>query len=138
MEGTLLSVDNMNTEQLALKMNLVVKGTAKMGSPIGVGDLDWVFETSEGVVALRFGWIAHVSYFDDLLATIENYPYAFLGLPDGVYEVSSSAFLGSFQNNPQSSDMLRAHRHFVYFDSHFFWQIIAHKVTIEHRSLVLD
>jgi hypothetical protein len=112
------------------RMDLILEGSVSVPSGHLNGDLNWRFSNESGALDLYFSWVAFVCYFDDVLSSAKNYPYAFEGLPTGVYEVIGSGFLENFRKNSLSGDLLAKHRHFVYFDSHFYWHIIARDIQI--------
>jgi hypothetical protein len=100
-------------------------GNASQGATQIAGVVNFVFEDSFGHDSFVFEWISSVMYCDELLSTKSNFPYfrAAEGAP-GLYECLGSSYLKRIANdNFSSGQTFFSHRHFVYWDATFNWNI---------------
>ncbi len=108
-------------------LKLLYSGVAKQLEPEFVGDLRFLFNGSEGAsdVRLRFNWVSSVLYCDEMLWSVETYPYfKDVGGTSGLFEVEGSSYLKRIE--PFFPD----HRHFIYFDMDFNWHITASNIEL--------
>lgn len=102
-------------------------GKATQGASAIPGLISLQFDDDQGQDAYEFEWISSVLYCDELLSTTKNFPYfSSVGGAHGLYECIGSSYLNRIRNDDFSSGRTFAkHRHFVFWDSNFNWNITS-------------
>jgi hypothetical protein len=104
---------------------LVRLGKATQGASHFAGGINFIFEDSLGRDDFVFDWISSVMYYDELLSTKMNFPYcSAANWASGLYECLGSSYLKRIASDDFSSGQtFSGHRHFIYWDSDFNWNI---------------
>lgn len=111
------------------RLEAVALGEAQLRQPRVPGDLRFQFEKLD---CLLVG-ISSVLYFTDIYASRGTYPYSF-GIPErgGLFECLDSSYLRrATDGTGLSGGIYENNKHFIYFDRHFHWHIIAEGVEID-------
>lgn len=108
-------------------------GVAKQLTPEFVGDIKLKFPACDlhDECAIRFDWVSSVLYCDEMLWSLDSYPY-FKDIDrksrvSGLLCVEGSSYLARIE------PFFPNHHHYIYFDREFNWHITARgieKITI--------
>jgi hypothetical protein len=108
-------------------------GYARFQRSTSPGGLIFEFAEERNLFVATFVEISSVTYFHELLCDSVNYPYAKnVGFVSGLYECHGSSYLRRLQQDMYvSGQTFERHKHFVYWDDAFCWQITCGSVRLE-------
>lgn len=115
------------------RLELVEKGQATTEGGLPAGLLVFRFNAGNSVRRVVFVHVSSVMYFDDIYSSESVYPYAYVrGIEDGLYECFGSSYVSRIRKDSHfTGEVFLRHRHFVYFDSYFYWNIVAESIVVE-------
>lgn len=108
-------------------VKLLYKGLAKQLKPEFVGDVRFMFNSSDDNknVRIRFNWVSSVLYCDEILWSPSSYPYFHaVGGTSGLFKVEGSSYLQRIEA------YFPDHKHYIYFDKDFNWHITASSIEV--------
>jgi hypothetical protein len=113
------------------RLILIRSGKATQAASTIPGLLRLQFDDDQGKDIYEFQWISSVMYCDELLCTAKNFPYfSAAGGKHGLYECVGSSYLDRIRKDKFSSGQTFAsHRHFVFWDANFNWNITSESVS---------
>jgi hypothetical protein len=119
-------------EEFFLDLVSIRIGAASLMASKPPGSLCFVFDDEKGKDRIELNWISSVVYLDEILCSQKNYPYfKFARGLGGLYECLGSSYVQRLQDETYlSGQTFSKHRHFVYWDSSFNWNITASSFTI--------
>lgn len=111
----------------------VCLGYARFQRSTSPGDLIFEFSEESKAIVATFVEISSVAYFHELLCDNVNYPYPkSVGFVSGLYECRGSSYLRRLQQDMYvSGQTFERHKHFVYWDDAFCWQITCGSVRLQ-------
>lgn len=115
-------------------------GKASQESSKVPGLLKFVFDDEAGRDTIEFVWISSVIYCDELFCDSDNYPYPSLAdMGPGIYECSGSSYLNRIVRDEMTTGlMFKGHRHFVFWDSSFNWNITCETLLRNGKPIIYE